>query len=62
MGDMTIYLANEETQVANTTTADVTAFGLSYSLGGGVTAFIESQSDDTDATADETSAGITFKF
>ena len=62
MGDMTIYVANEETQVANTTTADVTAFGLSYSLGGGVTAFIESSSDDNDAANDETSAGVTFKF
>ena len=62
MGDMTIYIANEETQVANTTTADVTAFGLSYSLGGGVTAFIESSSDDNDAANDETSAGVTFKF
>jgi len=62
MGDMTIYAANEETQVANTTTADVTAFGLSYSLGGGVTAFVESSSDDNDAANDETTAGVTFKF
>jgi len=62
MGDMTIYIANEETQVANATTADVTAFGLSYSLGGGVTAFIESSSDDNNAANDETSAGVTFQF
>jgi hypothetical protein len=62
MGDMTIYLANEETQEANVTTADVTAFGLSYSLGGGVTAFIESSSDDNDAANDETTAGVTFAF
>ena len=62
MGDMTIYLANEETQVANATTADVTAVGLQYSLGGGVTAFVESSSDDKDVTAETTAAGVTFAF
>ena len=62
MGDMTIYIANEETQVANATTADVTAFGLQYGLGGGVTAFIESSSDSKDASADTTAAGVTFAF
>ena len=62
MGDMTIYAANMETQEDNATTADVTAFGLSYSLGGGVTAFVESSSDDNDAANDETTAGVTFKF
>jgi len=62
MGDMTIYAANSEIQTANATTADVTAFGLSYSLGGGVTAFVENSSDDIDAAADTTAAGVTFKF
>jgi len=62
MGDMTIYAANMETQVANTTTADVTAFGLSYSLGGGVTAFVENSADDKDPDAETTAAGVTFKF
>ena len=62
MGDMTLYAANKGTKVADTTTADVTAFGLSYSMGGGVTAFVESSSDDKDTTASETSAGVTFKF
>ena len=62
MGDMTIYAANMETQEANATTADVTAFGLSYSLGGGVTAFIENASDDISAANDETTAGVTFSF
>ena len=41
MGDMTLYAANKGTKVADTTTADVTAFGLSYSMGGGVTAFVD---------------------
>lgn len=62
MGDMTIYAANMETQVANTTTADVTAFGLSYSLGGGVTAFVENSADDKDPDAETTAAGVTFAF
>jgi len=62
MGDMTVYAANLETQIANATDSDVTAFGLSYSLGGGVTAFVESSSDSTNAAADATTAGVTFAF
>jgi hypothetical protein len=62
MGDMTLYAANMETQIANAVDSDVTAFGLQYSLGGGVTAFVETSSDDRDATQDTTAAGLTFAF
>jgi len=41
---------------------DQTAVGLQYSLGGGVTAFLENRTDSQDATADATAAGIEFKF
>jgi len=42
--------------------ADQTAIGVQYSLGGGVTAFLENRTDSKDATADSTAAGVEFKF
>jgi hypothetical protein len=62
MGDMTLYAAQMETQVANVVTKDQTAVGIQYSLGGGVTAFVENRTDAKDATADATAAGVEFKF
>ena len=62
MGDITVYAANMETQIANTVDADETAVGVQYSLGGGVTAFLENRTDSKDATADSTAAGVEFKF
>jgi hypothetical protein len=62
MGDLTLYAASMETQIANVVDEDETALGLSYSLGGGVTAFLETRSDAKDATADATAAGLEFKF
>ena len=62
MGDLTLYAATMETQVANVVDEDQTAVGLQYSLGGGVTAFLENRTDAKDATADATAAGVEFKF
>jgi len=62
MGDLTLYAATMETQVANVVDEDQTAVGLQYSLGGGVTMFVENRTDSENAAADATAAGIEFKF
>jgi hypothetical protein len=63
MGDVTFNYATEEAKNASgTVTADVTFVGVKYALGGGVTAFAETSSDDKDATADTTAVGIAVAF
>ena len=62
MGDLTLFMATQETQTNDVVGEDVTAFGLHYSLGGGVVAFFESSSDSMDASADTSAVGVTFKF
>ena len=62
MGDLTFAMAQAEDTTADAVTADVTAVGVHYSMGGGVTAFIENTSDDRDADADTTAVGLTMKF
>jgi hypothetical protein len=61
MGDVTLYAAVMDTKTGGTLGEDQTAVGLQYSLGGGVTAFVENRTDDVDAS-DATAAGIEFKF
>lgn len=54
MGDITLAIENNTTETAaGGTTADITALGVHYSLGGGVTLFAE-QKDDSKSTTVET--------
>jgi hypothetical protein len=62
MGDLTLAISQQETTTADVVGSDVTAVHVHYSLGGGVTAFIENSSDDRDADADATAVGLTMKF
>ena len=62
MGDVTIYGSNQKDTTDDATTADVTAFGVQYSLGGGVVAFVENSSDEEDASAETTALGVSVKF
>jgi len=62
MGDVTLFGSNQETETNDAVTADVTAFGVHYSLGGGVTAFAESSSDDKNASLDKTAVGVKVSF
>jgi hypothetical protein len=63
IGDVTLALEmSEETAPAGTTSADITVLGLHYSLGGGLTAFIEQLDDSKDTSADTTAVGLAFKF
>jgi len=63
MGDVTFSVAQEETKDStDAVTNDVTFVGVKYSLGGGVTAFAETSSDDKDADADTTAVGVAFAF
>jgi hypothetical protein len=62
MGDAAVYGSNQKTTTANATDSDVSAFGISYSLGGGVVAFVESSSDEEDASAESTALGVSVKF
>ena len=57
MGDLTAAVETLEDGAA-----DLTTLGVHYSLGGGVTAFIETTEDDNDATAETTAVGLTMKF
>jgi hypothetical protein len=63
IGDVTLALEmSEETAPAGTTSADITVLGLHYSLGGGLTAFIEQLDNSKDTSADATAVGVVFKF
>jgi hypothetical protein len=61
MGDMTINFVQEETTAGGAVTSDVTFVGVKYSLGGGVTAFAEQASNDTN-DSDATAVGVSVKF
>jgi len=61
-GDITLAMETIETSSAGTTSADVTTLGVHYSMGGGVTAFVEQSDDAEDATAETTAVGVAFKF
>jgi hypothetical protein len=62
MGDVAVYGSNQKTTTADATTANVSAFGVSYSLGGGVVAFAETSSDEENAAAETTALGVYFNF
>jgi hypothetical protein len=57
MGDLTAAVETMEDGAA-----DMTTLGVHYSLGGGVTAFIETTEDDNDDTAETMAVGMTMKF
>jgi hypothetical protein len=62
IGDVTLALAMSETASGSTTSDDITVMGLHYSLGGGLTAFIEQLDNSKDTSADATAVGVVFKF
>ena len=63
MGDLTLAISQVESENAsNTVTSDIQFVGVKYSLGGGVTAFAETTSDDIDASAEATAVGVAFAF
>ena len=62
IGDVTLALEMSETASAGTVSADITVLGLHYSLGGGLTAFIEQLDDSKDTSAETTAVGVAFKF
>jgi hypothetical protein len=63
MGDVTFAIENNTTKTAaGGTSADLTAVGVHYSLGGGVTLFAEQKDDAKSATAETTYLGASFKF
>jgi hypothetical protein len=61
MGDMTINFVQEETTAGGAVTSDITFVGVKYSLGGGVTAFAEQASNDTN-DSDATAVGVSVSF
>jgi hypothetical protein len=61
MGDLTFNYVQEETDTAGAITSDVTFVGVKYSLGGGVTAFAEQASNDTN-DSDATAVGVSVSF
>lgn len=63
MGDITLAVSTVESEDAsNAVTSDIQFVGVKYSLGGGVTAFAETSSDDVDASAEVTAVGVAFAF
>jgi hypothetical protein len=62
IGDVTLALEMSETASEGTTSADITVLGLHYSLGGGLTAFIEQLDDSKTPSEDTTAVGLAFKF
>jgi hypothetical protein len=62
MGDMKVGVETSETSSAGTVSADKTAYTLQYSLGGGVTAWVEASDDAKAAASNVTAAGLEFKF
>jgi hypothetical protein len=62
MGDVKLGVETSEKSSAGSVSADKTAYTLQYSLGGGVTAWIESSDDAKAAASNVTAAGLEFKF
>jgi len=61
-GDLLLGWETQETSSAGTVSTDYTIFTAQYSLGGGVTAYIETSDDAKTANSDTTAAGLEFKF
>jgi hypothetical protein len=62
MGDVMVGVETSETSSAGSVSADKTAYTIQYSLGGGVTAWLESSDDAKAAASNVTAAGLEFKF
>jgi hypothetical protein len=61
-GDLLIGVETQETSSAGSVSTDYTVYTVQYSLGGGVTAYIETSDDAKTADSDTTAAGLEFKF
>jgi len=61
-GDLLIGVETQETSSAGSVSTDYTIYTVQYSLGGGVTAYIETSDDAKTANSDTTAAGLEFKF
>jgi hypothetical protein len=62
MGDLMLGVETQEKTVSSAVTSEKTAYTVQYSLGGGVTAWLESQDDAKAASSNVTAAGLEFKF
>jgi len=61
-GDLLIGVETQETSSAGSVSTDYTIYTVQYSLGGGVTAYIETSDDAKTTDSDTTAAGLEFKF
>jgi outer membrane protein OmpU len=61
-GDLLIGVETQEQSSAGSVATDYTIYTVQYSLGGGVTAYIETSDDAKTANSDTTAAGLEFKF
>jgi outer membrane protein OmpU len=61
-GDLLLGWETQETSSGGTVSTDYTIYTVQYSLGGGVTAYIETSDDAKTANSDTTAAGLEFKF
>lgn len=62
LGDVKLGLQQDESKTGATVGADLNFMFVSYSLGEGVTVYLESKDDKLDAEKDATTAGVKFKF
>jgi hypothetical protein len=61
-GDLLIGVETQEVSSAGSVSNDYTIYTVQYSMGGGVTAYIETSDDAKTADSDTTAAGLEFKF
>jgi hypothetical protein len=61
-GDLLIGVETQEVSSAGSVDNDYTIYTVQYSMGGGVTAYIETSDDAKTADSDTTAAGLEFKF
>jgi len=61
-GDLLLGWETQEVSSAGSVANDFTVYTAQYSLGGGVTAYIETSDDAKAADSDTTAAGLEFKF
>jgi len=61
-GDLLLGVETQETSSAGSVSTDYTIYTVQYSLGGGVTAYIETSDDAKTTNSDTTAAGLEFKF
>ena len=61
-GDLLLGVETQEVSSAGSVDNDFTIYTVQYSLGGGVTAYIETSDDAKTTDSDKTAAGLEFKF